>query len=184
MAKRRLDNIVLEDVRIIFRNFSGKEGQYNREGDRNFAALLPEDIAVQLEQDGWNIKRLKPRDPDEEPQAYMQVSVNYNNRPPRVVLVTSRNKTTLGPDEVSLLDWIDIANTDITISPYEWEVNGKTGVKAYLQTAFITMVEDELEAKYSHIPDAPDSASKAITSGAYEDMGELVEQKELEPWGR
>lgn len=184
MANNRLDNIVLENVRIIFRNFTGKEGQYNREGDRNFAALLPDDIAEQMERDGWNIKRLKPRDPEEAPQAYMQVSVNFNGRPPRVVLVTSRGKTSLGPDEVSLIDWIDIANTDIIVRPYEWTVNGKSGVKAYLQSAFITMVEDELEQKYMDVPDAPDSAAKAITSGDYEDMGEIEEQKALEAWGR
>lgn len=35
------NTILLEDVRIIFRNFAGREGMYNREGDRNFAVLLP-----------------------------------------------------------------------------------------------------------------------------------------------
>jgi hypothetical protein len=33
------NTVMMEGVRIIFRNFSGKEGQYNREGDRNFAVL-------------------------------------------------------------------------------------------------------------------------------------------------
>jgi hypothetical protein len=88
------DNTVLmEGVKIIFRNFAGKEGQYNREGDRNFAVLLDDTVASALAEDGWNVKWLKPREEDEaeEPtQAYLQVSVNFKGRPPRVVLITSQ----------------------------------------------------------------------------------------------
>jgi len=29
------NTVLMEGVRIIFRNFAGKEGQYNREGDRD-----------------------------------------------------------------------------------------------------------------------------------------------------
>ncbi len=38
------NTVMMEGVRIIFRNFSGKESQYNREGDRNFAVLLGDDV--------------------------------------------------------------------------------------------------------------------------------------------
>ena len=154
MAEDRMGNVVLEDVRIIFRNFAGKEGQYNREGDRNFAALLDEKTAGDMEMNGWNIKYLKPREEDEAPQPYIQVSVNYRGRPPRVVMVTSRGRTPLGEEEVDILDWADIRTTDMIIRPYEWTVNGKSGVKAYLQSLFATIEEDELELKYADVPDA------------------------------
>jgi len=49
---------MVEDARIIFRNFSGKEGQYNREGDRNFAVVIPSDIADQIVLAGWNVRIL------------------------------------------------------------------------------------------------------------------------------
>src|SRR5919205_38637 len=106
MADRK-PNITLEGVRIAFRNFSGKEGQYNREGDRNFAAILPNEIAEQMAQDGWNIKYLKPRDEEEQPQAYIQVAVSYKNatRPPRVVMLTKKGRTPLGESEINILDW-------------------------------------------------------------------------------
>src|SRR3954463_9749401 len=101
------DNTVLmEGVRIIFRNFAGKEGQYNREGDRNFAVLLDDEIANIMAADGWNIKWLRPReDPDEgeTEQAYLQVSVNFKGRPPRIVQITSRGRTNLSEDEVEVL---------------------------------------------------------------------------------
>ena len=35
----------LDDAQIRFRNFSGNPGQYNAQGQRNFCALLPEDVA-------------------------------------------------------------------------------------------------------------------------------------------
>ena len=148
------DNTVLmEGVQIIFRNFSGKEGQYNREGDRNFAVLLDDTIANAMLEDGWNIKWLKPReeDEDESQQAYIQVSVNFKGRPPRVVLITSRGRTNLDEGSVEMLDWADINNVDLIMRPYEWSVNGKTGIKAYLQSIYVTIDEDALELKYAEL---------------------------------
>lgn len=149
------DNTVLmEGVRIVFRNFAGKEGQYNREGDRNFAVLLDDRVANDLAQDGWNVKWLKPREDAEEdelPQAYLQVSVNFKGRPPRIVLITSRGRTNLDENSVEMLDWADITNVDLIVRPYEWTVNGKSGIKAYLQSIYVTIEEDELEKKYADL---------------------------------
>lgn len=150
----RDDTVLMENVRIIFRNFAGREGMYNREGDRNFCVLLDHDTAQKMADDGWNIKVLKPRDEGDEPQPYLQVSVNFKGRPPRVVMITSRGRTTLREEDVEVLDWADILQADLIVRPYEWAVNGKTGIKAYLQSIFATIDEDELERKYSDIPDA------------------------------
>ena len=147
-------SVVMEGVRIIFRNFAGREGMYNREGDRNFCVLLDHETAELMARDGWNVKVLKARDEDEEDQPYLQVSVNFKGRPPRVVMITSRGRTTLHEDEVELLDWADIRTTDLIVRPYEWAVNGKTGIKAYLQSIFVTIEEDALELKYNDIDEA------------------------------
>lgn len=147
--------IIMEGVQIIFRNFEGKEGQYNRLGDRNFAVKLDEKTAKELAKDGWNVKYLKANpDYDEPEQAYLQVSVNFKGRPPRVVMINSRGRTDLDEDTVDTLDWIDINNVDLIVRPYEWTVNGKSGIKAYLKSLFVTVDEDELELKYSDVPDA------------------------------
>lgn len=151
------DNTVLmEGVRIIFRNFAGKEGQFNREGDRNFAVLLEERVATAMAEDNWNVKWLKPRDEEEaeEPQAYLPVSLNFKGRPPRIILITSRGRTNLDEDSVEMLDWADIINVDLIVRPYEWNVNGKTGIKAYLQSIYVTIEEDALEMKYSELDQA------------------------------
>ena len=50
---------MMEGVRIIFRNFAGKEGQYNREGDRNFAVLLDDKAAAAMAEDQWNVKMVE-----------------------------------------------------------------------------------------------------------------------------
>lgn len=149
------NNVVMEGVRIVFRNFAGKESEFNREGDRNFAVLLDDEIANVMLQDGWNIKRLKPRedaDEGEGEQAYLPVKVAFGKgRPPRVVQITSRGRTNLGEDEVEMLDWVDIRNVDLIVRPYHWNVNGKTGISAYLQSLYVTIEEDELEQKYAEM---------------------------------
>jgi len=145
------NNLTFEDVRIVFRNFAGKEGQYNREGDRNFAVLLDEGMARHLEDTGWNVKYLKPREDGDEPQPYLPVAVSYKGRPPRVVMITSKGRTPLDESQVEVLDWVEIKTVDLIVRPYDWVVNGKSGRKAYLQSIFVIIFEDALELKYADV---------------------------------
>lgn len=148
-------NVVMENVDIIFRNFSGKESEFNREGDRNFAILLSQEIADAMAQDGWNVKQLKARedaDEGEEPGFFLPVKVKYGKgSPPRVVLITSRGRENLSEDQVEMLDWVDIVNVDLIFRPYEWSVNGKTGISAYLQDIYVKIDENPLERKYAEL---------------------------------
>lgn len=157
-TERRAQNITFEDARIIFRNFTGKEGQYNREGDRNFCLLLDEQVAAAMQRDGWNVKHLRSREEGDPPQPYVQVAVGFGNRPPRVVIITTYRgeqvRTDLSEAEVEILDWVDIARVDMVIRPYHWNVSGKSGVKAYLKSIFITIDEDPLEVKYNELREA------------------------------
>lgn len=145
------NTLTIEDAHIVFRNFAGKEGMYNREGDRNFCVLLDEKTAVDMDKDGWNIKALRAREEGDPEQPYIQVSVSYKGRPPRCVMISSRGRNDLGEEEVEMLDWADIRKVDLIIRPYAWDVNGKTGIKAYLKSIFVTIDEDELELKYADV---------------------------------
>jgi hypothetical protein len=147
-------SILLEDARVIFRNFTGEERLYNAEGNRNFTLVLPEDVGQAMLLDGWNVKRLKPRGPDEEGDLSLKVKVSFKGRSkPKASLVTlSRNaRTPLDEDMFDMLDYADAGKIDVIIRPYDWDVNGKQGRTAYLSNIVMVLNEDELELKYSHL---------------------------------
>ena len=65
-VKFRKDILEIEDARIIYRNFEGVASKFNREGDRNFAVIVPNDeIKDILVEAGWNVKIKPPRDEDD-----------------------------------------------------------------------------------------------------------------------
>jgi len=164
------NNIVMENARIGFRNFSGKEGKFNPAGKRNFCVFIETELAIKLEDDGWNVRWLQPKDEGDDRQAYLQVAVDYKNIQPKIVLVTSKNKTILDGESVNVLDWIEIKEIDLMIRPYNWSVNGKSGVKAYVKSMYVTIMEDIFEQKYM---DVPDSALKALAAPANQDPNSI-----------
>ena len=147
---RRTENLVIEGAKLIFKNFAGEESKFNRRGNRNFCVVLEQEDAMNLMDAGWNIKELNTRE-DEESLYYLQTSVSFDNIPPKVVLISGRTKTMLDDTTIDTLDYAEIANVDLIIRPYHWEVNGKTGIKAYLKTMYVTVEVDEFAAKYEDI---------------------------------
>ena len=154
MAKCELDNLVIENARIIYRNFSGEENKFNRAGDRNFCVVIEdEEEAKKLIEDGWNVKIKIPKNKDDsgeerEPFYYIKVSVSYKYYAPKIYLVTKKRKILLDEDSIGIIDSTDIINVDLAIRPSAWEVNDKSGIKAYLKTMYVTIEEDEFADKY------------------------------------
>jgi len=153
------DNTVLmEGVRIIFRNFRGEEGLYNKEGTRTFGVIIDDKTAKDMLADGWPVKMLEARPEYEEEgdTPWLPVACRFDVFPPNIYIVTSTKRRKLFEKDVEMLDWADITNVDLIVRPHAWEVSGKTGIKAYVKTMMVTIQEDALELKYGALDDGED----------------------------
>ena len=150
------DPLTLEDIRIIWKNFSGEKRLFNESGKRNFSIPLDEETALQLREIGWNIKDNAHKIEQGQPVEYhIPVTVKMDARiPPRVfMIVRSKNiRIPLDEDTIGLLDTAELDTVDVVLRPFNWDVNGKQGVAAYLKLMYATLQEDPLDLTYAHIP--------------------------------
>ena len=149
------DLVMINHAELRFQNFSGQPGRFNPPGRRNFCVILDDPVLVQkLVNDGWNVKWLKPRDETEQPTPYLQVAFSFDKFPPKIWLISNGHKTLLTEDMVDMLDWAQFENVDLVLRPYNYEVSGRRGVKAYLKFMYATLKPDDFSAKYVDIPDS------------------------------
>lgn len=145
------ETLMIDDARIVYRNFKGEGSKFNAKGDRNFAIVIPnQDIADQLSNLGWNVKIKPPRNDDEEPFMYLPVKVKFNDRGPKAYLQAGQKKPTeLNEDTIAILDDIDIASVDVDVRPYDWEMpNGNTGRTAYLESILVIQQIDRFASRF------------------------------------
>lgn len=129
----------INDARIIWPNFEGRGDRFNKQGDRNFTLVIPDqEIANALMNDkskygdGWNVK-IKKRDEGEAPFMNLKVKLSFNGRGPNIYLVSGNKQVQLNEDTVKCLDYIDIVSCDMDIRPFDGEMpNGQTFRTAYL----------------------------------------------------
>ena len=164
-----LDNITIENARIMFRNFSGKETKFNRVGDRNFCVIIDDPgVAKNLLNDGWNIKLWQPKDEEATPVNYIPVKLRFDVVPPKIYRISSLTGKQVLMDEemISAFDSEEFKNVDLILHPYTWEINGKVGITAYVKTMYVTVEEDALAAKYArmndNLPNFPDESEEDV----------------------
>ena len=140
----------IDDARIIFKNFEGRGDKFNREGDRNFSLLIEdENTANALIKEGWNVQIKPGREEGDDPFMRLPVKVKFTDYGPNVYLVTGNRRNELDEESIGCLDNIEIESVDMDIRPYDWEVNGRTGRTAYLQSMEVVQRIDRFAARYS-----------------------------------
>lgn len=170
MAAKHYPRVKIENARILFRNFEGREDKYNKLGDRNFCVLLDEVQAKELAEDyGLNVKSLKSREEGDPEEFYLKIAVSYKIKPPKLVMLTTRAnpeveggvevvRSDIGQENCHVFDWVDIEKTDLVFTASPWEVGEKSGIKAYAQSVWVTIAEDELDRKYADVKYAEEDA--------------------------
>lgn len=158
--------LMIDKARIIYRNFAGRASKFNREGDRNFAVVIPEqEIADKLLNNvnefgaSWNVKIKEPREEGDSPFMYLPVKFRIREydrdgkkllKPigPSVYLVSNGRQHELDLEDINILDDIDIESVDLDIRPYDDVISGKPFRAAYLQSIRVTQKLDRFADRY------------------------------------
>lgn len=131
--EQELQNVSFDDVKIVIRNFSGKESKFNPPGRKNFRIVLSENTGALLKNSGWKIE--KSNIVGGGSVFLLPVYARYSDQwSPEVVLVRDSRETKLTELTIPVLDKLVIQRADLVVTPYRWNAGEKTGIRAYLNS--------------------------------------------------
>lgn len=149
------DILEIEDARLVYKNFAGEGGKYNREGDRNFCVVLPNRevadlLAANTNKYGvpWNVKVKPPIDEGGDEFIYLPVKIKFNSRGPKIYVKSGRAVNIFDESIAHEIDNMVIKSVDLNIRPYDDVVNGKPFRAAYLDGMWITQEVDRFYERF------------------------------------
>lgn len=123
---------------LLFRNFSCKDSQYKALYP-NFNAVVTEEMAHKLMDEGFNVKEYEDRDGNV--MYRIKINCRFDNFPPKVYKVCGKRKIRLDEESIGDLDRDEIVRVDMTLSR-------SSGGATYLSTGYFTIDEDEIDKLY------------------------------------
>lgn len=147
MAKNKIEFENVDGKALIFRNFAGKEGRFNKEGERSFCLEVDEETMIRLREMGFNVRE-KERTSTGEIYRYLPIKINFSSfRPPQINQVTSRGgMSSLDESTIESLDYAEIISASIAINSYDYQNQGR--LTAYLQELLVEIEDDSFAARY------------------------------------
>ena len=147
--------LIIENATIFWLNFAGQERQFNPPGRRTFCVEIDEDLANQLQEDGWNVKVRPPREEGDEARYHLQVELKFTDNPiydPDVEVIANGVMRKLTESDVHILDEAEIINVDLEINPHDWGTkrNGERAIKAYVKRLYVTIQPNLFDIKYGN----------------------------------
>lgn len=149
-SPQRRKEFTVQDAFLIYRNFEGRKTMFNSDGKRKATIVLPADVAERMLADGWNVRFKEPKEEGDEGFWTIEFEAKYQFQPPKIFLIADDKRIPLDEDTVEVLDFAELETVDLICNGYDWEVNGKTGTKAYLKTMYATIHLNDLEKKYGY----------------------------------
>lgn len=146
--ERRL--ISIENTNFIWRtNFSGDPERDTYGSDARQANIIIPDPeqAMQLIEEGFNVKSTKPREGEEEgfvPTYFVSIKVNYDTEwPPKIYLVSGDAEPVLLDERtISHLDRCYVLNVNAILNPYQNQRTGRSSL--YVRTMYVEQdIEDD-----------------------------------------
>lgn len=136
-------SLVIKDAEIYFKNFRGRELPFNPAGKRTFCVRIDGRKARKLKKDGWSIKTMYINRSRTKTRWYLPVTIYESYADTKinskvVAIISGGNIKTcklLHGNSLGLLDVVDIEHLNMVIRGYEYNVNGRHGIKAYLRNA-------------------------------------------------
>ena len=151
-GKQKLGNLTLEDAKFWGRpNFSGDpEADRFKDPRRKFTIQIPNEVADELRNMGWNVKTTIPENEDQEPISSLKVMIDEDRSDVWVIMGEEREKLT--KETMGLLDRSRIDNLDMEIRA--WEYNPEEHPDEYsarLVTLVAVIRPNLLAAKYGRL---------------------------------